>query len=92
MGFLRQGRMKTTSIITNSVLLFLFGMIACLSSCQTVNGKKYYVGPKIRFDLNVKGVGIGVTLYDPLNPEDPRIIEINPPQPPAGGKEPVPTP
>ncbi|MBP7951419.1 MAG: hypothetical protein KA004_17380 [Verrucomicrobiales bacterium] len=73
--------MKT---ITLSILLCLL-----VPGCQTVNGKKYYVGPKIRFDLNVKGVGLGITLFDPLNPEDPRVIDVTPPK---AGKEPVATP
>ncbi len=60
----------------------------CLSGCQTVNGKKYYVGPKIRFDLTVKGVGLGITLYDPLNPEDTRTLDITPP-PATSGKQPI---
>lgn len=85
MDLLRSLRMKTVLITC------IASFTLCLTGCQTVDGKKYYVGPKIRFDINVKGIGLGITLYDPLNPEDPRIIEIPLQKTESGtaGKEPV---
>lgn len=82
MDLLRSLRMKTVLITC------IASFTLCLTGCQTVDGKKYYVGPKVRFDLTVKGVGLGITLYDPLNPEDLKVIDVTPPKT-DGGKNPV---
>lgn len=72
---------------TITAILFL-----CITSCAVgPDGKKHYIGPKIRGAITYRGVGLELTLFDPYNPEDPRVIDVTP-QPQTGGKEPIPTP
>lgn len=66
----------TTSICT--VLL--------LSACATgPDGRRHYIGPKIRGAITYRGLGVELTLFDPLNPEDTRTIDLTPGRGSAGG-------
>ena len=62
-----------------------------LTSCAIgPDGKRHYIGPKIRGAITYRGVGLELTLFDPLHPEDTRTIDLTPkPQPAQQGKEPV---
>lgn len=67
-------------------------ILLSLTSCAVgPDGRKHYIGPKIRGAITYRGVGLELTLFDPFNPEDTRTIDLTP-KPPAGGKEPVPMP
>lgn len=64
-------------------------LLLVLSACAVgPDGKKHYIGPKIRGAITYRGIGVELTLFDPFNPDDPRRIDVTPAAP-SSGKEPV---
>lgn len=64
--------MKTKFILISFISIFL-------SSCAIgPDGKKHYIGPKIKAALTYRGVGLEFTLFDPINPDDTKVIDLTP--------------
>ena len=60
-----------------------------LTSCAIgPDGKRHYIGPKIRGAITYRGIGLELTLFDPYNPTDTRTIDVTP-DTPTGGKQPI---